>query len=80
MIVGSVVLDTQDRGDRVWVQTQRPNDVAHAIYLERTCESRSVSPGDKLWWFRDRAYWTPKKAPFANKILMRKRVRGRLLR
>lgn len=49
----------EDRGERV------------TLYLERSNESRSVSPGDRLRWQGMFVWWTPKKAPFTDWPLYR---------
>ncbi|NBC29364.1 MAG: hypothetical protein GVY29_05155 [Spirochaetes bacterium] len=44
--------------DRVWVNTTDGRDEC-AIYLVRCPESRTISPGDALWWNGRHAHWTP---------------------
>ena len=74
---GGEVLDTVDCGDRVWINTKAPESGhEQAIYVERTPESRSVSPGDTIWWYASRAFWTPHKAPFRNMILKKRKPAG----
>jgi hypothetical protein len=68
---GGVVIDTFDQGDAVFVKA----GTAVGIFLERTPESRSISPGDVVWWAGKYAYWTPRKAPFKNRALKKRAMK-----
>ena len=76
---GGTVITTEDKGDKIWIKAQSPQQPAMSIYVERTPQSRSVSPGDKVWWYRNCAYWTPKKAPFKDMPLRKSLRRRRFL-
>lgn len=69
-MVGGRVIETLDTGDRVWVNC-RERDSTTAIYLERTFEARSISPGDIIWWQGKYAFWTPKVGGFHDRRLTR---------
>lgn len=56
-MVGRKVIETITLNDRVWINCEG-RFVECAIYVERTEEAESVSPGDSLWWQSNWAYWT----------------------
>lgn len=77
MSVGGRVVETIVLDDRVWVNTvddPRGRNQC-AIYVERTPESRTISPGDVVWWQGAWAFWTPvlttKERPFVERKLKR---------
>lgn len=72
MSVGGNVIETIPVGDRVWINTrERQSGHECAIFVEATNESRSVSPGDMLWWQGSVAYWTPANKAFIERRLQR---------
>lgn len=79
MSVGGRVVETIVLPDRVWVNTDDSRDEHRpnlcAIYVERTPESRTIAPGDCVWWQGERAFWTPRSigadVPFVDRKLKR---------
>ena len=67
---GNEVLETIDCGDKIWINTQEKLQ-STAIYVERTPESRSVSPGDLVWWLGVKAFWTPRVESFRDRPMNR---------
>jgi hypothetical protein len=59
-MIGGIVIETIDCGDRIWVNCEEENTTTHcALCVERNAKSRCISPGDSLWWQSGNAYWTP---------------------
>jgi hypothetical protein len=69
-MVGGKVIETIVLRDRVWINC-RERKKELAIYVRRDAVSRSVSPGDTVWWQGRMAMWTPKGKPFADKRMER---------
>lgn len=60
-MVGGTVIEVIITLSRVWINCRDTHYGDEcAIYVERTDKSRSVSPGDSIWWQGDSAYWGPK--------------------
>ena len=72
MRAGGKVLETIDCEHAIWINTEEPllGDKT-AVYVERTLESRSISPGDMIFWIGVDAFWTPNKEPFKDRHLRR---------
>jgi hypothetical protein len=76
-MVGGIVIETIDTGDRIWVNCKdRDYSNTCAIYIERTPESRSISEGDSIWWQGWSAFWTPSNNAFHDKKLRRTSFSG----
>lgn len=72
MSVGGRVVETIVLPDKVWVNTREPQSGDEcAIYVERTNESRTITPGDSLWWQSGWAFWTPRNRAFSDYRLNR---------
>lgn len=64
------VFDTVDMQEYVWVAF-RGGGAEGSVYLERTFEARSISPGDRVRWEGAWLYWTPRGEPFVDRRLRR---------
>jgi hypothetical protein len=69
---GGEVMDTYDKNAGVLCALVKtgPRRIQE-VDLERTAVTRSISPGDQLWWYRDRAFWTPRSRAFRHKLVKR---------
>lgn len=71
-MIGGRVTETIDTGDAVWVEVfYRFGRERRSVYVHRTFESRSISPGDDVRWSNGDVLWSPACGGLANMKLKR---------
>lgn len=71
-MIGGLVLETIDCGNRVWVNCGEKNSTLKcAIYVERNPDSLAIRLGDDLWWQGTNAMWTPVDRRFEDRKIKR---------
>lgn len=75
MSIGGEVKDVLIHDNRVFINII-DDGYECAIYVERDRNSEMVTPGDRIWWQCDNAYWTNKDEEISECRLKRRGFSG----